>query len=325
MLLGLFCALIFSHANQQAPTQKSSPLQVPWQTELQLWVSGNKPAYPQIATLAQVEGVVRVRATVATDGSTKDLVYLSGPPILMKSAMDAVRTWHFRPTIVNGVPVEVEVTMMVDFFLVGHDANTLVSESRRNVEKKPNDAKAHADFAFELLTVGQADESVAEFRKALALRPNDTSCDFGLGNALEVEGNLTAAIAAYRQGLSIKPGDTDHRTELASLLEDAGDLDGAIAEYKTAIEQEPRQPTLHYELGLALSKKGDSNAAIREFRHAIHEGFGTAETHYQLGIALEKQGNLHDALKEYKDAVSHAPNEQRYRDARDRLAQSSHQ
>jgi TonB family protein len=327
MLVCLLCTLLFSCVNQgaalQGTPQNSSPrVRVTWQTEKELRISGNEPVYPAIAIAAHVEGVVRLRAIISADGSTKELAYLSGPPLLMRSAMEAVRTWHFKPAAVNGIPVEVETNVFVYFFLGHSNASSSLSGYRKNVEKKPNDAKAHGDLAYELLAMEQIDESINEFRKALALRPKDADLHFGLGNALQANGDVDGAVAEYRQGLSIKPHDTTAHAAFAGLLEDGGNLDGAIAEYKTALQQEPRRSDLHYNLGRALTAKGDVDAAIQEFQHAIHEGFGGSETHYQLGIALEKKGEVHEALKEYKNAASQSPNEQKYRDARDRLAQT---
>jgi TonB family protein len=325
MIVRLLYTLLFFWVNQsatlQGTPQNSSPrVRVTWQTEKGLRISGNDPVYPAIAIAAHIEGVVRLRAIISTDGSTKDLAYISGPPLLMRSAMVAVSTWHFKPAAVNGIPVEVETNVFVYFFLSGHDANTLLSQYRKNLEKRPNDPKAHADLAYKLLAVGQVDESISEFQKALALQSNDAAFHFGLGSALQGNGQMDAAVAQYREGLSIKPKDANARAELASLLEDDDDLDGAITEYKTALQQEPRGPRLHYDLARALALKGDLDAAIEEFRHAIHDGSDFAEAHYELGLALEKKGDMHDALKEYKNAASQSPNEQKYRDARDRLS-----
>ena len=51
--------------------------------------------------------------------SIQELQYMSGPPLLMKSAMDAVREWRYKPTMLNGDPVEVDTTISVVFSLGG--------------------------------------------------------------------------------------------------------------------------------------------------------------------------------------------------------------
>jgi protein TonB len=49
----------------------------------------------------------------------QDLQYVSGPPLLMKSALDAIRQWRYKPTMLNGEPVEVDTTISVVFSLGG--------------------------------------------------------------------------------------------------------------------------------------------------------------------------------------------------------------
>ncbi len=78
-----------------------------------------QPQYPQIAKTAHVQGTVQLHAIIAKDGSVQELQYVSGPALLMRSAMDAVRQWKYQPTLLNGEPVEVDTTISVVFTLSG--------------------------------------------------------------------------------------------------------------------------------------------------------------------------------------------------------------
>ncbi len=78
-----------------------------------------QPIYPEIAKTAHIQGTVLLHAIIAKDGTIQQLQYISGPPLLMRSAMDAVRQWRYRPTMLNGEPVEVETTIQVVFTLGG--------------------------------------------------------------------------------------------------------------------------------------------------------------------------------------------------------------
>ncbi len=78
-----------------------------------------QPMYPQIAKTAHVQGTVMLHAIIAKDGSVQELQYISGPALLMRSAMDAVRQWKYQPTLLNGEPVEVDTTISVVFTLSG--------------------------------------------------------------------------------------------------------------------------------------------------------------------------------------------------------------
>jgi protein TonB len=77
------------------------------------------PVYPAIAKTAHISGTVLLHAIIGKDGTVQDLQYISGPPLLMKSAMDAVRQWRYKPTLLNGDPVDVDTTISVVFTLGG--------------------------------------------------------------------------------------------------------------------------------------------------------------------------------------------------------------
>ena len=75
------------------------------------------PVYPQIAQTAKVQGVVIIEATIGKDGSVKDAKILKSVALLDQAAIDAVKQWRFTPTLLNGVPVEVLMTVTVNFTL----------------------------------------------------------------------------------------------------------------------------------------------------------------------------------------------------------------
>jgi protein TonB len=77
------------------------------------------PVYPAIAKTAHVSGTVILHAIIAKDGTIQELQYISGPALLMKNAMDAVHEWRYKPTMLNGEPVEVDTTIQVVFTLGG--------------------------------------------------------------------------------------------------------------------------------------------------------------------------------------------------------------
>ena len=66
-----------------------------------------------------MQGIVIIEATIAKDGSVKDARVLKSMPLLDQAAIDAVRQWKFTPTLLNNVPVEVLMTVTVNFTLGG--------------------------------------------------------------------------------------------------------------------------------------------------------------------------------------------------------------
>jgi protein TonB len=78
-----------------------------------------QPVYPPIAKAARVQGTVVLQAKISKTGSIEDLHVISGPAMLQQAAMDAVRSWRYRPYLLNNDPVEVETTVNVIFTLGG--------------------------------------------------------------------------------------------------------------------------------------------------------------------------------------------------------------
>ena len=76
-----------------------------------------QPEYPVLARAARVQGTVRLEAIIGKDGSVQSLHVLSGPPLLISSAMQAVARWRYQPTLLNGVAVEVSTEIDVNFTL----------------------------------------------------------------------------------------------------------------------------------------------------------------------------------------------------------------
>jgi protein TonB len=80
-----------------------------------LKLSGATPVYPPIAKAAHVSGAVILHAIISKTGTIDNLNVVSGPEMLRSSALDAVRTWRYKPFLLSGEPTEVETTITVNF------------------------------------------------------------------------------------------------------------------------------------------------------------------------------------------------------------------
>jgi len=76
-----------------------------------------EPAYPPLAIQTHREGRVELHAIIATDGAIQSLEVISGDPFFIQSALSAVRQWRYRPTILNGRPIEVDTHITVIYTL----------------------------------------------------------------------------------------------------------------------------------------------------------------------------------------------------------------
>jgi protein TonB len=82
-----------------------------------LLIQKTVPAYPPIPREARIQGTVVLQATISKIGTIENLRAAGGPAMLQQAALDAVKTWRYRPYLLNGQPVEVETTVNVVFTL----------------------------------------------------------------------------------------------------------------------------------------------------------------------------------------------------------------
>jgi len=75
------------------------------------------PVYPPLAMMARIQGTVVLQAILSKEGTVEDLKVLSGHPLLVRAAIDAVRVWRYQPTLLNSEPVEVLTEIDVNFRL----------------------------------------------------------------------------------------------------------------------------------------------------------------------------------------------------------------
>jgi protein TonB len=101
----------------EPPAARHAPLRVSSSVQQASLIYAPKPLYPQLAKSARVQGTIKLQAIIAVDGSIKNLRVMSGPPLLVNAAIDAVRRWQYKPTMLNGSPVEVITEIDVNFTL----------------------------------------------------------------------------------------------------------------------------------------------------------------------------------------------------------------
>ena len=99
------------------PPPPRAPRIVPPEIQEALLVTRVQPVYPALAKQIHLEGTVLIRAVIATDGRVDSAEVLNGNPLLVRAALDAIVQWRYRPTLLNGQPVEVETLITVIFRL----------------------------------------------------------------------------------------------------------------------------------------------------------------------------------------------------------------
>jgi TonB family protein len=92
-----------------------APVRIGGQIKPPTKIKDVKPVYPAIAQSARVAGAVTIEATIGFDGKVVDAKVVRSIPLLDQAALDAVRQWEYSPTLLNGVPVSVLVTVTIKF------------------------------------------------------------------------------------------------------------------------------------------------------------------------------------------------------------------
>ena len=110
---------VIGGAGAAPPPPKVSPKRVTVGGNVQAARLVNKvtPLYPPLARQTRISGTVRLHAIIGKNGGVEQLQVVSGHPLLVQSALDAVRQWRYQPTLLNGDPVEVDTEIDVVFSL----------------------------------------------------------------------------------------------------------------------------------------------------------------------------------------------------------------
>jgi protein TonB len=101
----------------ELPKRVMEPIRPGGQIEPPVKLHDAAPVYPEIARKARVSGYVIVEAIIGTDGRVTSARVLRSSPLLDQAALAAVLQWAYRPTMLNGVPVSIIMTVTVTFTL----------------------------------------------------------------------------------------------------------------------------------------------------------------------------------------------------------------
>jgi protein TonB len=114
---GLMGAALLASAPVWAAPQQAPPVRVGGDIKEPKKIKHVDPVYPEEAKSAGVQGVVILEVVIGTDGKVKSTKILRSVPLLDNAAADAVKQWVYTPTLLNGEPVELLMTVTVNFTL----------------------------------------------------------------------------------------------------------------------------------------------------------------------------------------------------------------
>ncbi len=109
---------------EEISTSQQAPIRVGSKVMESRLIHKVDPIYPEMARRARISGIVRLFITVNEEGFVSDAEVMSGHPFLRDAAIDAVKQWQYRPTLLNGKPVSFMATVTLVFVLKGDKAET---------------------------------------------------------------------------------------------------------------------------------------------------------------------------------------------------------
>jgi TonB family protein len=137
LVVFLFCLATSTSVAATARQQTGEPevIRVGSHAQASKLVHKVMPVYSPAAKEAGIQGTVTLCALIGKNGRVEALKYISGPPLLVQTALEAVRWWEYKPTLLNGKPVKVKTEIDVVFSL-GHP-NKPKPESRNTTPGSP--------------------------------------------------------------------------------------------------------------------------------------------------------------------------------------------
>jgi TonB family protein len=247
-----------------------------------------EPDYPPLAKAARIQGKVLLKATISEDGDVTAVNVVSGHPMLIPSAVEAVKKWHYKPFLVDGQAAVVRTEIEVPFSLGISEADYKKEQDASNAYFKQEDkcrallrAKQYSDAESGCRT------AVELVEKLPAARQNERRSAYALlGHSLLNQRKFSDALIPYQQELTIaKASLHPYEAELGYAYHDialalfaTGDLQQSRSDYETAIStlEQARDhidsaflknqyagtmKTVLQEYALLLRKSGDSSGA----------------------------------------------------------------
>jgi TonB family protein len=250
------------------------------------------PVYPAIAKAAQVQGDVVLLIVIDTNGHVTGVKPISGPPMLIGSATDAVKQWQYAPFETGGSPVEVSTKVTLPFYLGPTDPNdTRVAQEYFPLSKKCVQlVSQRADPAEEVSACQQAAAAADQFAKS-ARDIERRSAYVYYTTALIRDKRATEAVAVGEKAIAVVlqghddgSGSSAAYSVAAQAKAQSGDLTGADKDLEVA--EDYQRKALDSPAGHALSK---------EYSHGLKS---MLDFHAQILSAMGKDAEAHAKTEE---------------------------
>jgi TonB family protein len=257
------------------------------------------PVYPADARTAGVQGTVVIEATIGSDGHVRDAVVRRSIPQLDAAALDAVRQWEFRPTVVNGRAVPIIMTVTVNFSVSGPGGAPAAGGTPApggapaggsppggpvlpNVSNIPLPRIANPDFESgrQSLERKQYEDALRSFRRASDTQGRQcAACFFGMALAYDGLGAYKNAVESCDRALDFAGDDRRFVVDVRQTkglalqrlaeLKDEKKLREAESEFRAALSIDPDAAYLHFHLGVVLMQQFRDVEGVDELKREL--------------------------------------------------------
>jgi protein O-mannosyl-transferase len=171
------------------------------------------------------------------------------------------------------------------------------------VNKSPNKARTHSNFAMTLIFKGKLDEAIVHFSKAVELSPDVPIVHINLGHAYMQKGIIDEAIVQFKEAIKANPFFAESYQNLAQAMEKSGKPEEALKYYTEALKMEPTNVEVLNNISKTLTSQGRYDEAMKYLFSSLNYSPDNAETFNAIGNVLQMQGKNEDAKKQYFAAI----------------------
>jgi TonB family protein len=264
-------------------------------------ISKREPEYTEEARRERISGSVLLAAIISTEGIPSAVsVRRSLGGGLSDRAVEAVKTWRFRPGMKDGKAVAVKVTVEVHFRLM-HEPNMrspMPAPVPTPVRTKPQSAEEAYRQGVGLARERKLDEATAMFAEAIAMKPDWPQAWVARARVASQQKRYVAAVRDLDEAIRRDPTNAAWYDARGLAYSNSGQHERAIGNYNRAIELNPHGPPSFYNnRGWALNETGHPEKAMSDLTRAL-----SMEPGYQ--VAYENRALAAFKLKQYAQAIA---------------------
>jgi TonB family protein len=269
------------------------------------------PSYPEKAHQNRKEGTVTLGLTVSKNGSVTGVHVVNGiDKEIDQAAIDAVGQWKFDPGTYQGNPVDVDLTVTVNFRLSTSPQQVAPDQHLQERKDAAEDFRNIYSDALEAYNRGDYATATNLFRKLTSINPQNGSAWNELGRSLLAMNQLDAAADALLTSIQKDPASRNAYNNLGMVFWRQRKYEEAATQFRKQLVVNPDDHYAHRNLGMMLRDQDHCSEAMPEIQKALSLTPNHAETLLAQGDCDLELGNRANGISELEQAtsVSSAPN-----------------